>query len=70
MDRGSPTIWVVTDDGLVRPVPVQVGLSDGLVTELIGENLKPGIQVVTGVARSAERDFVSSFVDKVTQSKN
>jgi HlyD family secretion protein len=66
----SPTVWVVAADGLVRPVPVKTGLSDGMYTEITGPGLEPGNNVVTSVAPKAERDFVSSFVAKVTQSKN
>jgi HlyD family secretion protein len=41
-DRGQ--VWV-EDGGLVRPVPVSVGLSDGTVTEIDGE-LREGTPVV------------------------
>ena len=36
VDAGTPTVWVRADDGLVRPVHVKLGLSDGMVTELTG----------------------------------
>jgi hypothetical protein len=41
-----------------------------MYTEITGPGLEPGNNVVTSVAPKAERDFVSSFVAKVTQSKN
>ena len=67
MNVGSPTLWIVAPDGFVRPVPVETGLSDGLMTEFKGGSVQTGDQVVVGVAPQAERDFVSSFVNKVTQ---
>ena len=33
----------------VRPIPVKLGLTDGTWTEVLGEDLKPGIVVVTGI---------------------
>jgi HlyD family secretion protein len=70
VDLGVPTVWVVADDGLVRPIKVQTGLSDGLVTEIKGGDLEAGTQVVVKVVREAKADFVSSFVAKVTKIKN
>jgi HlyD family secretion protein len=67
VDPGSPTVWVIAKDGLVRPVPVTIGLSDGMVTEMTGGDVKPGDAVVTGAVQKAEPDFVSSFVSKVTE---
>ncbi len=67
MNVGSPTLWIVAPDGFVRPLPIETGLSDGLMTEVKGGSVQPGDQVVMGVAPHAERDFVSSFVNKVTQ---
>jgi len=60
---------MIGNDGLVRPVPVQVGLSDGLTTEIAGGDLQPGDAVVINAVRKAEPDFVSSFVSRVTGSK-
>jgi HlyD family secretion protein len=62
----SPTVWVVADDGLVRPVAVKVGLSDGIVTEIASEELEPGDAVVAHEVREAQPDFVSSFISHVT----
>lgn len=65
VDMGVPTVWVCGEDGLVRPVEVKVGLSDGIVTELLGDGWKPQDQVVINAVREAKPDFVSSFVSKV-----
>ena len=62
----SPTVWLVAEDGLVRPVSVSTGLSDGMYTELTRGALEPGDAVVVGSVREAEADFVKSFVEKVT----
>jgi HlyD family secretion protein len=40
-------VWVV-DNGLVRPVRVQVGLTDGSQTEITGEGMTEGTEVVIG----------------------
>ena len=69
VDLGIPAVWKVGKDGLVEPVPVQIGLSDGLQAEIVGLTLSAGEKVVTGVEPRAERDFVSSFVSKVTSLK-
>jgi HlyD family secretion protein len=42
-DRGQ--VWVL-HDGQLKPVPVQVGLSDGTNTEIVAGNLQPGDTVV------------------------
>ena len=66
VDLGSPTVWKVSKDGLVRPIPVKVGLSDGTVTEIESGDLQPDDKVVTNAFRKSEPDFVTSFVSKVT----
>jgi multidrug efflux pump subunit AcrA (membrane-fusion protein) len=65
VDLGSPTVWALAADGLVRPVAVKVGMSDGMVTEITGGNLEPGTVVVGNVVRESEPDFVSSFIMKI-----
>jgi HlyD family secretion protein len=66
VDRASPTIWIVADDGLVRPVDVTVGLSDGMMTEITNGELKPGDAVVLHDVHKSQPDFVSSFISHVT----
>ena len=41
------TVWV-EQSGLVRPVSVQIGLSDGSRTEVRSDELKEGMEIVTG----------------------
>ena len=43
------TVWVESN-GFVRPVQVQLGLTDGVRTEVLGDALKEGGSVVTGEA--------------------
>ncbi|HYT93642.1 MAG TPA: hypothetical protein VEL76_33295, partial [Gemmataceae bacterium] len=43
--------------GFVRPVRVQTGLTDGMVTEIVSGELAEGSAVVTGVA---QREAASS----------
>src|SRR5439155_2855365 len=42
------TVWVRTDSGLVRPVPVELGLSDGTMTEVVRGDLTEEMEVVVG----------------------
>jgi HlyD family secretion protein len=46
--RSRPRVWIQESQS-VRPVDVQIGLSDGTVTEITGGELKEGAQVVVGV---------------------
>ncbi len=67
VDTGKPTLWTVDESGLVKPVAVKVGLTDGMVTEIVGGDIKPGDTVVVNILREAQPDFVSGFISKVTK---
>jgi HlyD family secretion protein len=41
-------LWVVSQSGLVRPLEVTVGATDGTVTEISGSDVKEGMRVVAG----------------------
>jgi HlyD family secretion protein len=41
------TVWVKAADG-VRPIQVKAGLTDGVMTEVSGPEVKEGLEVVTG----------------------
>jgi HlyD family secretion protein len=45
--QDRPRVWVV-DGQFVRPVDVGVGISDGVVTEIVGGDLQEGTPVVVG----------------------
>ena len=55
------TLWVA-EGNFVRPIPVRVGLSDGGVTEVAGDALRDGLDVVVGVDRPEDADADSSFL--------
>jgi HlyD family secretion protein len=61
----TPTVWVEASDGFARPINVETGTSDGMVTELRGESLQEGDQIIVGTIRKKKMDFVSSFISKV-----
>jgi HlyD family secretion protein len=41
-------VWVLTDNGLARPLDVTVGASDDLLTEISGDGVTEGMQVIAG----------------------
>jgi HlyD family secretion protein len=67
VETETPTAWVRAEDGLVRPVPVTVGITDGIATEIVAGDLTTEDEVVIGAVRNAGPDFVSSFVNRVTK---
>jgi len=46
--HNSKTIWILTTNGKVQPVPVQTGISDGGSTQIISDNIKEGDKVIIG----------------------
>jgi HlyD family secretion protein len=70
VDVETPTVWVEAADGLVRPIEIQAGMSDGMMTEVEGGNLKPDTKVAVSVRRESQKDFVNSFVSRVTRKKD
>jgi len=67
VDLESPAVWVVAEDGFVRPVKVRAGLSDGIDTEVQSGDLQPGDAVVVNAVRESKPDFVSSFISQITK---
>jgi HlyD family secretion protein len=65
IETSGPTVWLRADDGLVRPVSVKLGISDGINTEITGGDLHVDDEVVIHDVRAAKPDFVSSFVNRV-----
>ena len=51
---GRGVVWTI-DGEYVRPVRVQLGLTDGAMTEVSGEGLAEGMEIVTGVQTEAVR---------------
>jgi len=63
--RELPSVWL-DEDGFVRPVPVQTGLTDGTRMEIVSGDLKEGTRVVVGEQRHEEgattkNPFLPSF---------
>ena len=68
VDRGR--LWV-KDGKFVRPVDIQIGASDGTLTEISGDEVKEGMKVVTGELRStdlADGDTTNPFAPKLFRS--
>ncbi|MEO9130341.1 MAG: efflux RND transporter periplasmic adaptor subunit [Sphingomonas sp.] len=45
---GAQTVYVKDADGQPKPVSITTGVTNGTVTEVIGGDLQPGMQVITG----------------------
>ena len=56
-DKGGPAnankgrLWQVAESGKLKPLEVQIGLSDGVLTEITGGDIQEDDDVVTGEAR-------------------
>jgi len=46
---GVPKVWFLTPEGVLRPIPVRLGISDDQFTELIDDSLQEGQALVTGM---------------------
>lgn len=45
---GAQTVYVKDDKGTPQPMQITTGETDGSMTEVLGGDLKPGMQVITG----------------------
>lgn len=52
-ESGRGTLWIPQGE-FVKPLPVTVGLSDGLTTEISGEGVVEGLSFVVGEVRAAK----------------
>ena len=52
---GSGTLYTVDEKGVLTPIRVRTGLTDGSVTEIRGRDLKEGMKVVAGTAQPKVR---------------
>ena len=48
IEGDTAVVWAPTADGRVRPIPLRVGVDDGVLTEAIGEGLSDRMPVVVG----------------------
>jgi HlyD family secretion protein len=65
-------VWTLEGETL-KSIPVKVGISDGMDTEVSGEGLKPGMQLVTGVQEStvaARQAGRNPFLPKMPMRRN
>ena len=67
-------IWVL-EEGALRPLRVKTGLNDGIVTEISGDGLEEGMQIVTGTSVISAEQAASSpggspFLPKPPQRRN
>ena len=46
---GRQCLWTVAKDGSPEPIQVEVGPTDGTVTEVCGDNVKEGMRVILGI---------------------
>lgn len=53
-------VHVLDDQGQLKPVPVETGITDNALTEIVGGELKPGDRVVTREARKRDAGGSSS----------
>ena len=65
---GNGRLWVVAPSGLVRPLGVTVGASDGTKTEISGNDVKDGMRVVAGEEGNDETAGQASAADGETTS--
>ncbi len=64
-------LWVEEGD-FVRPVKVQIGITDGSVTEISGPEVKEGMEAVIGEARPTDADngeTTNPFLPKIRRGK-
>ncbi|MBV8199827.1 MAG: efflux RND transporter periplasmic adaptor subunit [Acidobacteria bacterium] len=54
-ERRRSQVWVLDDDGSLRPVAVTTGLDDGALIEVSGKDLKPGDRVVVNEIKPGEQ---------------
>jgi HlyD family secretion protein len=50
--EGRGKLWVAEADGSLRPIRVTTGISDGSFTEIGGDGLEEGLEIVTGMAEN------------------
>jgi HlyD family secretion protein len=58
--NGGAMLWRLDPNGKLAVVPVKVGLSDGQRTEVSGEGLTDGMQIIIGVTQTAEQQPAGS----------
>ncbi len=55
-DASRKTVYVVEEKGGLRMQPIELGISDGTWTEVVGPSLKEGELVATGIQTAADKE--------------
>ncbi len=55
------TVWKLMEDGSLASVPVQIGISDGVATEMLSEALAEGELVIVGIDQSLGEEKASEL---------
>jgi HlyD family secretion protein len=63
-DRGC--VWIADGNGLVRPLDVALGASDGMMTEIGGSGAREGLLIVAGEEAQEERETETAEADKTS----
>ncbi len=53
-------LWLMAEDKTLRPVVVRLGLTDGVSTQIVDGNLKPGEKIIVGVETDPNRPAAST----------
>ena len=67
LPEGHGRIWTAVSSGLVKPLSVKVGSTDGIETEIDGSGLEVGLSIVVG---EEENDANTGDIDADTETKN
>lgn len=67
---GRHWLWVETERGMVRPVEVAVGMSDGMNTEVSSSDIQPGLAVVLGENGASDADSQATTAGSEGETKN
>lgn len=68
--EGMRNVWVCEGEGLVRPIPVKLGINDGVFSEVLSDNITEGMQIVTGAETvQISKKSTNPFMPKMPQRK-
>jgi HlyD family secretion protein len=64
-------VWI-QEGSYVRPIKVRTGLNDGTMTEITGDGIKEGLQIITGELQQTETNTgtTNPFVPQIRKSRN
>jgi len=55
----SNQVWIKTDKGLLRKIPIKIGITDGSFTEVVKGEISEGEMVVIGVVEKGEEELMA-----------